>query len=80
MRCVEGGYRGQALRRKRTRLLPLERRIIAVKYRDRVPVKVIMAEHNCVLTTVLSAARYEGMAVPRPRTLKCSMFSKSPVL
>jgi hypothetical protein len=68
------------LRRKRTRLLPLERRIIAVKYRDRVPLKVIMAEHNCVLTTVLSAARYEGMLVPRPKPPRKTPIRKPKML
>lgn len=55
------------MRRKRTHLLPIERRIIAMQYRDRVPVREIMTRHNCVLTTVLTAARYEGMVVPRPK-------------
>ena len=68
------------MRRKRSRLLPLERRIIAVEYRDYVPVNDICARHNCVLTTVLSAARYEGMVVPRPRPSQKGIPKRKKVL
>ena len=55
------------MRRKRTRLSELESFIIALEYKVMVPVAVICANHNCVLTTVLSAARRYGITVPRPR-------------
>ena len=53
------------MRRKRTHLLPADRRTIACLYRDRVPVKDICERFNCVLTTLLAAARAEGITVPR---------------
>jgi len=46
---------------------PIEARIIALQYRDGMPVKEIMALNNCVLTTVLKFARIHGMEVPRQK-------------
>ena len=55
------------MRPKRTHVLPLTRRLIAIQYRDRMPVKDICAAHNCCIWTVLKAARDEGVQVPRPK-------------
>ncbi len=55
------------MRRKRQKFTPLERRILAVKYRDGVLVKIIQAEHNCSRDAIIAAADHHGIPRRAPR-------------
>jgi len=55
------------VRRRRTRLTPIESRVAAVRYRDGDPLKLICHDMNCVERTVRRAARLAGVPLRRPR-------------
>ena len=58
------------MRRKKSRLTPIEGHIIASQYREGMPLREICAKNNCARGTIANAARLHGVKVPRPKKEK----------